>query len=135
MDTDVRFTNPATRRTIVATGAKLAYAAPLVAASFTLSATNAAAVSLGPGDACRKLTPAAVAVGNFEEFRQCMAPAECRNGSQRTIQAGGQQVRLRAVAIAARGPGQARLRGAARCHYFGGPSPWRRNAWMPSRSG
>ena len=39
---------PTTRRSIVRTGAKLAYAAPLVATSLTLSATNAAAaVSLG----------------------------------------------------------------------------------------
>ena len=46
--TDGRFTTPTTRRTIVRTGAKLAYAAPLVAASLKLSATNAAAaVSLG----------------------------------------------------------------------------------------
>jgi hypothetical protein len=37
----------ATRRTVIATGAKLAYAAPLVAASVTLSVTNVAAVSLG----------------------------------------------------------------------------------------
>jgi hypothetical protein len=48
MDTEVRFPTPTTRRTIVTTGAKLAYAAPLVAASLKLSATNAAAaVSLG----------------------------------------------------------------------------------------
>jgi hypothetical protein len=38
MDTDGRFPTPTTRRTIVATGAKLAYAAPLVATSLTLSA-------------------------------------------------------------------------------------------------
>src|SRR5215208_2943470 len=43
MDTDGRFPTPTTRRTIVATGAKLAYAAPLVATSLTLSAVNAAA--------------------------------------------------------------------------------------------
>ena len=43
MDTDGRFTTPATRRTVVTTGAKLAYAAPLVATSLTLSAVNAAA--------------------------------------------------------------------------------------------
>src|SRR5215212_8504048 len=48
MDTDGRFPTPTTRRTIVATGAKLAYAAPLVATSLKLSVTNAAAaVSLG----------------------------------------------------------------------------------------
>jgi hypothetical protein len=48
MDTDGRFPTPTTRRTIIATGAKLAYAAPLVAASAKLSVTNvAAAVSLG----------------------------------------------------------------------------------------
>jgi hypothetical protein len=56
MDTDGRFPTPTTRRTIVATGAKLAYAAPLVATSLTLSATNAAAVSPGlcprGGDGC-----------------------------------------------------------------------------------
>jgi hypothetical protein len=38
MDTDDRFPTPTTRRTVVSTGAKLAYAAPLVAASFTLGA-------------------------------------------------------------------------------------------------
>jgi hypothetical protein len=48
MDTDGRFPTPTTRRTIVATGAKLTYAAPLVATSLKLSAMNAAAaVSLG----------------------------------------------------------------------------------------
>jgi hypothetical protein len=47
-DTDGRFPTLTTRRTIVATGAKLAYAAPLVAISVTLRVTNvAAAVSLG----------------------------------------------------------------------------------------
>src|SRR5215211_7780665 len=52
MDTDSRLTTPATRRTIVATGAKLAYAAPLVAASLTLSATNAAARMSSPRFVC-----------------------------------------------------------------------------------
>jgi hypothetical protein len=48
MDTDGRFPTPTTRRTIVSTGVKLAYAAPLVAAIVKVSATNAAAaVSLG----------------------------------------------------------------------------------------
>jgi hypothetical protein len=37
-----------TRRTVVRTGAKLAYAAPLVAASFTLSAGAAAAQAVSP---------------------------------------------------------------------------------------
>jgi hypothetical protein len=49
-DTDGRFPTP-TRRTIVATGAKLAYAAPLVAASFTVSALNVAATH-SPGHVC-----------------------------------------------------------------------------------
>ena|SRR5215218_8815188 len=55
MDTDVRLTTPTTRRTVVRTGAKLAYAAPLVATSLTLSVTNAAAISptcLGRNVAC-----------------------------------------------------------------------------------
>jgi hypothetical protein len=43
MDTDGRFPTPTTRRTIVTTGAKLAYAAPLVATSLKLSAMNVAA--------------------------------------------------------------------------------------------
>jgi hypothetical protein len=80
-----------TRRTVVRTGAKLAYAAPLVAASFTLSATHAAAVSpVGPGAACRQIALEDATVGNFEVFNQCMAPADCRNGSQGSIQAGGE---------------------------------------------
>jgi hypothetical protein len=41
MDTDGRFPTPTTRRTIVVTGAKLAYAAPLVAASIKVSEVNA----------------------------------------------------------------------------------------------
>jgi hypothetical protein len=48
MDTDVRFTPPATRRTVVRTGAKLVYAAPIVAASFKVSAVNAFAVISTP---------------------------------------------------------------------------------------
>jgi hypothetical protein len=45
-----RLGTPATRRTVVKTGAKLAYAAPLVAASFRLAAMDAAAqVSPGGG--------------------------------------------------------------------------------------
>src|SRR5215212_5378550 len=52
-DTDGRLTTPTTRRTVVATGAKLAYAAPLVATSLKLSALNVAAThSPGHGDAC-----------------------------------------------------------------------------------
>jgi hypothetical protein len=43
MDTDGRLTAATTRRTIVRTGAKLAYAAPLVATSLKLSAMNVAA--------------------------------------------------------------------------------------------
>jgi hypothetical protein len=50
MDTDGRFPTPTTRRTIVATGAKLTYAAPLVATSLKLSAMNVAAIS--PGSRC-----------------------------------------------------------------------------------
>jgi hypothetical protein len=42
------------------------------------------------GSACRQLAPAAVVVGDFFVFSKCMAPAECRNGSKATIQAGGQ---------------------------------------------
>jgi hypothetical protein len=51
MDTDARFTTPATRRTVVRTGAKLAYAAPLVATSLTLSTLNVAATH-SPGHVC-----------------------------------------------------------------------------------
>jgi hypothetical protein len=40
-----------TRRTVVATGAKLAYAAPIVAASFNVSAINALA-AVSPGVTC-----------------------------------------------------------------------------------
>jgi hypothetical protein len=40
-----------TRRTVVATGAKLAYAAPIVAASFKVSAINALA-QVSPGAPC-----------------------------------------------------------------------------------
>ncbi len=43
--------NSTSRRTIVKTGGKLAYAAPLVAASFKLSANAAGAVS--PGGPCK----------------------------------------------------------------------------------
>jgi hypothetical protein len=55
MDPGGRFTTPTTRRAIVRTGAKLAYAAPLVAASLKLSATHAAAAISHPstcGPAC-----------------------------------------------------------------------------------
>ena len=53
MDTDSRLTTSTTRRTIVATGAKLAYAAPLVATSVALSAANAAArISPPPTNVC-----------------------------------------------------------------------------------
>ena len=52
MDTDGRFPTPTTRRTIVATGAKLAYAAPLVATSLKLSAMNVAATHISPGHTC-----------------------------------------------------------------------------------
>lgn len=75
MDTDSRFLTPATRRTIVATGAKLAYAAPLVAASLKLSALNVAATH-SPGHvicsergcirAC-DADPAALCAGPCEE--------------------------------------------------------------------
>jgi hypothetical protein len=51
MDTDGRFPTPTTRRTVVTTGAKLAYAAPLVAASFKVSALNVAATH-SPGHTC-----------------------------------------------------------------------------------
>jgi hypothetical protein len=46
-DTDGRFPTPTTRRTIIATGAKLAYAAPLVAASVKVSEVNAQVFSGG----------------------------------------------------------------------------------------
>jgi hypothetical protein len=49
MDTDGRFPTPTTRRTIVATGAKLAYTAPLVATSLRLDRPGAAAMSRPPG--------------------------------------------------------------------------------------
>jgi hypothetical protein len=52
MDTDGRFPTPTTRRTIVATGAKLAYAAPLVATSLRLSTLNVAATH-SPGHVCK----------------------------------------------------------------------------------
>jgi hypothetical protein len=58
MDTDGRFPTPTTRRTIVATGAKLAYAAPLVATSLTLSALNVAASHItGHVFACPPIGP------------------------------------------------------------------------------
>lgn len=44
-----RLATPATRRTVVKTGAKLAYAAPLVAASFQLAGLNGVAGASGPG--------------------------------------------------------------------------------------
>ena len=44
-----RLNVPASRRTIVSTGAKLAYAAPIVAASFKLSAFSAQAQTASPG--------------------------------------------------------------------------------------
>ena len=50
MDPTARLVTPATRRTIVATGAKLAYAAPLVAASLKVSAVAVSAANLiSPG--------------------------------------------------------------------------------------
>ena len=45
-------TTPTTRRTVVKTGVKLAYAVPLVAASFKLSSLNASAT-----DTCGDLSP------------------------------------------------------------------------------
>jgi hypothetical protein len=53
-DRPVAFVGPATRRTIVATGAKLAYAAPLVAASFKVSAMNVAAATSPPHFVCTR---------------------------------------------------------------------------------
>lgn len=54
LDLDKTLTGTATRRSVVATGAKVAYAAPLVAASFKLSAMGAGAVSPnGPCEAFR----------------------------------------------------------------------------------
>jgi hypothetical protein len=58
MDPDVRFTTPTTRRTIVATGAKLAYAAPLVAASMALPAAAAAQADPRDEAACGCYDPA-----------------------------------------------------------------------------
>jgi hypothetical protein len=57
MDTDGRFPTPTTRRTIVATGAKLAYAAPLVATSLTLRGVNAQTAMSPPRFVCPPFGP------------------------------------------------------------------------------
>jgi hypothetical protein len=49
------------RRTVVKTGAKLAYAAPLIAATMGLSAQHSGAVSIEPTEVC---SPAMVFSGN-----------------------------------------------------------------------
>jgi hypothetical protein len=59
-----------TRRRVVTTGAKLAYAAPLVAASFKLSTHGAAAISGGGGgDTCSN---------PFNPVTCALAPGDCR---------------------------------------------------------
>jgi hypothetical protein len=73
MDVDQRtdsLTGGATRRTVIKTGAKLAYAAPLVAASFKLSARGAAAISpIGGGETCSN---------PFDPVACAFAPGDCR---------------------------------------------------------
>src|SRR5215217_4711212 len=70
MDTDGRFPTPTTRRTIVRTGAKLAYAAPLVATSLRLSVLNVAAThSPGHVFACPPFGP--------DDGPQCNPGADC----------------------------------------------------------
>jgi hypothetical protein len=107
MDTDSRFLTPATRRTIVRSGAKLAYAAPLVAASLTLSADRVWANGMvspgcrpdicGAGGACGpcrdqlcllrcsvELVPVCVDVTtpacSPETFPSCASSADCEAG-------------------------------------------------------
>jgi hypothetical protein len=109
-DTDGRFPTPTTRRTVVRTGAKLAYAAPLVAASFTLGAGRVWANGMvspgcrpdvcgagGPCGPCRddlclllcsvELVPVCVDVTtpacspDFDEtFPSCASSADCGAG-------------------------------------------------------
>jgi hypothetical protein len=69
MDTDGRFPTPTTRRTVVTTGAKLAYAAPLVAASFTVSALNVAAATSPPHFVCPPF--------GSDDGPQCNPGADC----------------------------------------------------------
>jgi hypothetical protein len=52
IDLEDRITDSTTRRTVVKTGVKLAYTAPLVAASFKLSAMTALAAVSGGGGVC-----------------------------------------------------------------------------------
>jgi hypothetical protein len=62
----------ATRRAVVGTGVKLAYAAPLVAASFRLGAMGAAAQVSQPGCTCPPgFTPTGVAEPSSPLFRRC----------------------------------------------------------------
>jgi hypothetical protein len=64
---------PTTRRTVIQTGAKMAYAAPLIAASFKLSASavGAQAVSGGPNPECAGATCA-----TYDNF-PCSTDPDC----------------------------------------------------------
>ena len=78
MDRDHRPAGPTTRRAVVKTGAKLAYAAPLAAASFPLRDLTAAAAVSGGGPICLELGGDCGGSGGPDPNRPCCRPLVCR---------------------------------------------------------